>query len=127
MVEIAVRTMCGEKLSDMGYGTGLHPASKYIAVKIPVFSIEKLIDLDTQLGPEMKSTGEVLGIAENLEEAIYKGLVARGCELKTTGGVLFTVRDTDKTEAVGIAQKFADLGFTLYATEGTAQRWKMRG
>ena len=121
MVELAVKAMCGQKLSAMGYGTGLYPDSGYVAVKVPVFSFEKLIDLDTQLGPEMKSTGEVLGVAKTRQEAICKGLVARGCELKQSGGVLFTVRDTDKEEAVEIAKKFNELGFTLYATEGTAR------
>ena len=119
MVEIAVRAMCGEKMIDIGYGTGLYPPSKYYAVKVPVFSFEKLVGLDTQLGPEMKSTGEVLGIARTREEAVYKGLVAQGCELKDTGSVLFTIRNSDKAESVSIAKKFADLGFTLYATGGT--------
>ncbi len=127
MVELAVKAMCGQKLSEMGYGTGLYPDSGYVAVKVPVFSFEKLIDLDTQLGPEMKSTGEVLGVAKTRQEAIFKGLVARGCELKQSGGVLFTVRDTDKEEAVEIAKKFNELGFTLYATEGTAHLLENEG
>ncbi|MFA0815834.1 MAG: carbamoyl-phosphate synthase large subunit [Anaerofustis sp.] len=127
MVELAVKAMCGQKLSDMGYGTGLYPSSGYVAVKVPVFSFEKLIDLDTQLGPEMKSTGEVLGVAKTRKEAIYKGLTARGCELKQSGGVLFTVRDSDKNEVIDIAKKFAELGFTLYATEGTAVCFERAG
>lgn len=119
MVELAVRAMCGEKIAHMGYGTGLYPNSPYVAVKVPVFSFEKLVDLDTQLGPEMKSTGEVLGIAKTREEAIYKGLIGRGCELTREGGVLFTVRDSDKADTIEIAKKFASLGFTIYATKGT--------
>lgn len=82
MVELATRVMCGEKLRELGYGTGLYPQPPYWAVKVPVFSFEKLTDVDVQLGPEMKSTGEVLGIAGTLEEALYKGLVAAGYEMK---------------------------------------------
>jgi carbamoyl-phosphate synthase large subunit len=121
MVELATRAMLGEKLSDMGYGTGLYKSGEYIAVKVPVFSFEKLIDVDTHLGPEMKSTGEVLGIAKSLDEALYKGLVAAGYQMKKGGGVLITVRDGDKCEIVDIARKYAELGFRLYATEGTAK------
>ncbi len=82
MVDLATRAMLGEKLTDMGYGAGLYRKSPYYAVKVPVFSFEKLINVDTHLGPEMKSTGEVLGIAATLEEALYKGLVAAGYEMK---------------------------------------------
>ncbi len=120
MVDLATRAMLGEKLSDMGYGTGLYRKSPYYAVKVPVFSFEKLINVDTHLGPEMKSTGEVLGIAASLEEALYKGLVAAGYEMKKNGGVLITVRDRDKPEVVDIAKGFSDLGFEIYATKGTA-------
>ncbi len=127
MVSLAVRAMLGEKVTDMGYGTGLYRNSEYIAVKVPVFSFEKLQDLDTMLGPEMKSTGEVLGIAKTREEAIYKGLVGRGCRMDTKGGVMFTVKDADKPEIAGLAAKFAKLGFTLYATEGTAEAIKNAG
>ncbi|MBO5236100.1 MAG: carbamoyl-phosphate synthase large subunit [Spirochaetaceae bacterium] len=121
MVELAVRSMLGENLSDMGYGTGLYRIPPYVAVKVPVFSFEKLIDVDTHLGPEMKSTGEVLGLAGTLDEALYKGLVAAGYRMKKTGGVLFSVRKTDQFEIVDTARKFYDLGFKLYATEGTAK------
>ena len=120
MVELAVRAALGETLSDMGYGTGLKKPEPYVAVKVPVFSFEKLAGVDTQLGPEMKSTGEVLGIGRNLREALYKGLVASGCKMYHSGGVLFTVRDSDKHDVTDIARKFAALGFTLYATSGTA-------
>ena len=121
MVDLATRAMLGEKLKDMGYGTGLYKKSPYVAIKVPVFSFEKLINVDTHLGPEMKSTGEVLGIAGTLEEALYKGLIAAGYKMKKDGGVFITVRDSDKNEIAETAKKYADLGFTLYATKGTAK------
>ena len=127
MVDLATRAMLGEKLADMGYGTGLYPAPPYVAVKVPVFSFEKLADVDTHLGPEMKSTGEVLGIGKTLEEALYKGLVAAGYRMNKHGGVLITVRDTDKAEIASIARKYADLGFDLYATRGTAETLRAAG
>ena len=121
MAELATRTMFGEKLKDMGYGTGIYKISPYVAVKVPVFSFEKLINVDTHLGPEMKSTGEVLGLASTLEESLYKGLVAAGYNMKKeAGGVLITIRDTDKPEIGDIARKFSDLGYEIYATKGTA-------
>ncbi|MBQ9969579.1 MAG: carbamoyl-phosphate synthase large subunit [Oscillospiraceae bacterium] len=123
MVDIATRMMFGEKLVDQGYGVGLYPESDHVAVKVPVFSFEKLHDVDTHLGPEMKSTGEVLGIAKTFEEALYKGLVAAGYKMedKAEGkGVLISVRDSDKQEIIKIAEKFENLGYDLYATGGTA-------
>lgn len=121
MVDLATRAMLGEKLKDMGYGTGLYKTPPYVAVKVPVFSFEKLIDVDVHLGPEMKSTGEVLGIGKSLDEALYKGLVAAGYKMVKQGGVLITVRDSDKPEIVDIGKKYAELGFRLYATQGTAK------
>ena len=122
MVDLAVRAMLGEKIKDMGYGTGLYRQSPYFAVKVPCFSFEKLADVDTHLGPEMKSTGEVLGLGTNLQEAIYKGLVAAGYKMRHNGGgVLITVRDKDKVEVVDVARKFAQLGFTIFASTGTAR------
>ena len=91
-----------------------------MAVKVPVFSFEKLTDVDTHLGPEMKSTGEVLGIGNNLEEALYKGLIASGHKMTKGGGVFITVRDQDKPEIGEIAKKFDKMGFAIYATTGTA-------
>ena len=120
MVDLAVRAMLGESLDSMGYGTGLYPVPPYICVKVPVFSFEKLADVDVQLGPEMKSTGEVLGIGRSLDEALYKGLVAAGYKMQCEGGVLVTVKDSDKGEIADVARRYADLGFALYATEGTA-------
>ena len=127
MVDLAVRAMLGEKLKDMGYGTGLYRQSPYYAVKVPCFSFEKLADVDTHLGPEMKSTGEVLGLGTNLQEAIYKGLVAAGYKMKHQGGLLVTVRDVDKPEAVETARRFAQLGFNLFATPGTAKALEDHG
>ena len=121
MVELAVRAMLGEKLRDMEFGAGLYKIPPYVAVKVPVFSFEKLIDVDTHLGPEMKSTGEVLGIARTLDEALYKGLIAAGYKMKKSGGVLITVRKNDQFEIADTARKFYDLGFRLYATEGTSR------
>lgn len=121
MIDIATRVMLGEKLKDMPYGTGLYPVSSHTAIKVPVFSFEKLAGLDTMLGPEMKSTGEVLGIASTMTEALYKGLLGAGYTFKKDGGVFITVRDTDKEEVVDIAERFANLGFHLYATAGTAK------
>lgn len=127
MVDLAVRAMLGEKIKDMGYGTGLYRQSPYFAVKVPCFSFEKLADVDTLLGPEMKSTGEVLGLGTNLQEAIYKGLMAAGYKMRHKGGLLISVRDKDKAEAVDVARKFAELGFSLFATTGTAKALLERG
>lgn len=127
MVDLAVRACLGEKLADMGYGTGLAKTPPYTAVKVPVFSFEKLIGVDAHLGPEMKSTGEVLGIGSVFEEALYKGLVAAGCNLNRKGGVLITVRNLDKSEIADVARKYTGLGFTLYATAGTAQQLRNAG
>ncbi|NLT15661.1 MAG: carbamoyl-phosphate synthase large subunit [Clostridiales bacterium] len=124
MVDLATRCMTGEKLRSMRYGTGLYKKSPYVAVKVPVFSFEKLLNVDTMLGPEMKSTGEVLGIATTRGEALYKGLRAAGYKLNKTGGVFVTVRDRDKAEIIHVVKKFADLGFTIYATSGTADAFR---
>ncbi|MGI6255892.1 MAG: carbamoyl-phosphate synthase large subunit [Acutalibacter sp.] len=120
MCDLATKVSLGYKLTDLGFGTGLYKPSPYVAVKVPVFSFEKLTDVDTHLGPEMKSTGEVLGIGNNLEEALYKGLIASGHKMTKGGGVFITVRDQDKPEIGEIAKKFARMGFELYATTGTA-------
>ena len=122
MVDLAVRCCLGEKLTDMGYGTGLHPNAPYVAVKVPVFSFEKLHGVDTQFGPEMKSTGEVLGIAPNYHDALLKGLIGAGYTFKTPGPAsccIFTVKDSDKPEFVDIAWKLKNMGYKLYGTSGT--------
>ncbi|MBR7085045.1 MAG: carbamoyl-phosphate synthase large subunit [Oscillospiraceae bacterium] len=120
MVDIATKIMFGATLKELGCETGLHPAGDYVAVKVPVFSFEKLQDVDTMLGPEMKSTGECLGIGRTFEDALLKGLVAAGYDLKKEGGVLISVRDSEKKEMIRIADKFSRMGFELYATSGTA-------
>lgn len=120
MVDLATRCMLGSKLKDLGYGTGLYPEGEYVSVKVPVFSFEKLKDVDVALGPEMKSTGEVLGIDKSFQNALLKGLTAAGYKLKKKGGVFISVRDSDKQETIRIADRFANLGFDIYATSGTA-------
>ena len=120
MVDIATRIMLGQSLKDQGYESGLYKEADFIAVKVPVFSFEKLHDVDTALGPEMKSTGECLGIAKSFEDALFKGLIGAGYNMKDSGGVLITVRDTDKQEILYVAEKFEQLGFDIYATSGTA-------
>ncbi|MCR5263442.1 MAG: carbamoyl-phosphate synthase large subunit [Clostridiales bacterium] len=127
MCDLAVRVSLGEKLEDLGYGTGVYKISPYVCCKVPVFSFEKLTNVDTALGPEMKSTGEVLGIGKSLQEALFKGLVASGCKMKKSGGVFISVRDQDKREIPEIAEKFYNLGFRLYATSGTADLLKRKG
>ena len=127
MVDCAIRVSLGEKLADMDYGVGFYRQSPYTCVKVPVFSFEKLTDVDTQLGPEMKSTGEVLGVGRNLSEALFKGLVAAGYKMYKHGGVLITVRDSDKSEIVEVAKKFDSLGFNLYATPGNAAALEAAG
>ncbi|MGI6175398.1 MAG: carbamoyl-phosphate synthase large subunit [Christensenellales bacterium] len=125
MVALATRIMVGAKLSELGYGTGLYKSPPYVAVKVPVFSFEKLSDVNSALGPEMKSTGEVLGVGKTLEEALFKGLVSAGFSLDaqrstTRGGVYITVSRQDQFEIVQLAKKLDDLGLHIYATEGTA-------
>lgn len=128
MVNLATKCMMGMRLSDFKFGTGLYKEPEYVSVKVPVFSFEKLHDVDISLGPEMKSTGEVLGIADNFPEALYKGIIASGIKLPQKGdGILMTVRDTDKPELVNIAEEFEKLGFTLYATGKTAHMLNHNG
>ncbi len=128
MVNIATKLMMGKKLSDFKYGTGIYKESDYKAIKVPVFSFEKLHDVDISLGPEMKSTGEVLGIAKTFPEALYKGITASGIKIpKKGGGILMTVRDTDKVELVEIAERFEKFGFELWATGKTAKMLNSQG
>jgi carbamoyl-phosphate synthase large subunit len=122
IIELATRAMLGEKLRDMGYGTGLHPAADHYAVKMPVFSFQKLADVDMGLGPEMKSTGEVLGIDSSFPQALLKAFKGAGMELPKAGSnVIMTVNDEDKAEALPIARSLEDLGVHLYATAGTCK------
>ncbi|OEH91195.1 carbamoyl-phosphate synthase large subunit [Bacillus solimangrovi] len=122
MANIATKVILGEKLPDLGYETGYHDESSDVFVKVPVFSFAKLRRVDITLGPEMKSTGEVMGRDKTLEKALYKGLVASGIEIPTHGAVLLTVANKDKEEAVEIARRFNHIGYQLLATEGTAAR-----
>ena len=132
MVDLASRAMLGETLVDMGYENGLAPSSKYYAVKVPVFSFEKLTDANTIMGPEMKSTGEVLGIGRTKTEALYKGLAASGIDVavirkKPNQGILISVEDYDYTDAIELAERFTDLGIAIYATPDTAKAIRARG
>ena len=126
MVDLASRVMLGESLKEMGFGTGLYPAPPYCAIKVPVFSFEKLNDADSILGPEMKSTGEVLGIGITKAEALFKGLSAAGFSLptardKSSMGVLLSVEDEDFPDAISMAKRCYDLGIHVYATKDTAR------
>ncbi|HWQ80250.1 MAG TPA: carbamoyl-phosphate synthase large subunit, partial [Anaerovoracaceae bacterium] len=128
IVDLATKVALGAKLKDLGYGSGVCPEGDYVAVKVPVFSFPKLHDADNHLGPEMKSTGEVLGIDHNLETALYKGLIAAGYEMHKVGDcVLITVKDSDKPEVVPLAQKFIDFGYKIWATKGTAEYLREHG
>ena len=121
MISLAVRASLGETLADMGFGAGLYPKRRITAIKVPVFSFEKLPDVEVGLGPEMKSTGEVLGISEDYSEALLKGLIASGLAMpKEAGSVLLTVSDNDKQELIPIAAVLDYLGYDIYATPGTA-------
>ena len=122
IVELGVRASLGEKVPAMGYGTGLYPPAPTVAVKMPVFSFEKLNEVEVALGPEMKSTGEALGLAETAEEAYLKGFASTKMAIPKPeeGGVLFAIANHDKREALGLAETFAALGFEIYATSGTA-------
>ncbi|MDD3243382.1 MAG: carbamoyl-phosphate synthase large subunit [Eubacteriales bacterium] len=120
LIELATRAVLGLKLKDEGYHSGLVPSGNIYAVKVPVFSFEKLPKLEVSLGPEMKSTGEVLGIAPTYGEAVLKGLMAAGLNISKGGDVVISVADNDKQEAVRLAEDFAALGYRIYATAGTA-------
>ena len=128
IIDLATRVMLGEKLKDMGYGTGIYREADYYAVKMPVFSFEKLTDVDTGLGPEMKSTGEVLGLAESFPQALLKAFKGAGMKAPKKGGrVIITVKDEDKREVVGIARGFEEMGVEILATEGTCKALQEAG
>jgi carbamoyl-phosphate synthase large subunit len=120
LIELATRAVLGEKLKDMGYKPGLQPSRGIYAVKVPVFSFEKLPKLEISLGPEMKSTGEVLGISTSLPEALLKGLIAAGLNVPRKGNVILSVADADKPATTRLGEDLAALGYNLYATSGTA-------
>ena len=122
IIDLATKVMVGQKLKDLGYGTGIYKEADYYAVKMPVFSFEKLTDVDTGLGPEMKSTGEVLGIAESFPQALLKAFKGANMRVPKKGGrIIITVKDEDKQEIVGIARGFADMGIEILATAGTCE------
>ena len=120
MVRVATRVMLGETLAEMGYGTGLYPRQDLVAIKAPVFSMAKLVGVDTYLGPEMKSTGEAMGIDREYIPALTKCLMASKSLLPPRGNLLLSIADKDKAESAPIVEKLARLGYGLYATEGTA-------
>ncbi|MGI5835918.1 MAG: carbamoyl-phosphate synthase large subunit [Chloroflexota bacterium] len=121
MVKLATRVMLGQSLAEQGYAGGLWPERKLVAVKAPVFSMSKLAMVDTYLGPEMKSTGEVIGVDLDFSPALVKALMAAGMMLPASGFILFSISDRDKPEALDIARRFHELGYELCATEGTAR------
>lgn len=121
IVPLATRVILGHKIKDLGYQPGLQPEADYYAVKMPVFSFEKIRGADISLGPEMKSTGECLGIAKTFNEALYKAFLGAGIRLPKHKNMIITVRDEDKEEAVEIAKRFEALGYRIYATKGTAR------
>ena len=130
MVDIATRVMLGERLADIGCGTGLYRTPPYVAVKVPVFSFEKLAEANSILGPEMKSTGEVLGIGKTRAEALFKGLNAAGFRLPErheSAGILISVEESDYQEIISLAKRFYDLHINLYATTGTAEAIRQLG
>jgi carbamoyl-phosphate synthase large subunit len=120
VIDLATKVMLGERLRNLGYGVDIAPEASYCAVKMPVFSFEKLTDVDTGLGPEMKSTGEVLGIAESFPQALLKAFKGANMKAPKRGGrVIVTVKDEDKGELVGIARGFEEMGVEIFATSGT--------
>lgn len=127
MVDLATKALLGQNLKDLGWNSGLVTEKDHVAVKVPVFSFSKLTEVDTNLGPEMKSTGEVLGLAESYEKALYKGLIAAGLEIPRSGTILATIANKDKDEAIKYLKEFAQLGFKIVATEGTAAALKTKG
>ena len=127
IVPLAAKAIMGYKLKDMGYTPGLQPEAKYFAIKMPVFSFEKIRGADISLGPEMKSTGECLGIAESFNEALYKAFLGAGINLPKHKNMIMSVRDEDKEEAVEIGKRFEALGYRIYATRNTAKTLQEAG
>ncbi|MBO5303537.1 MAG: carbamoyl-phosphate synthase large subunit [Lachnospiraceae bacterium] len=127
IVDLATKVMIGNTLKGLGYPTGLAPEADYIAIKMPVFSFEKLRGAEISLGPEMKSTGECLGIAKNFDEALYKAFLGAGVTLPKYKRMIMTVKDADKPEAVDVAKRFVALGYKIYATRSTAKYLQAHG
>jgi len=120
MVDVATKVMLGKSLKEQGYSTGLYRKQHLIGIKAPVFSMSKLPGVDTYLSPEMKSTGEVMGIDTTFDAALVKALLAAGMMLPNKGVILFTIADRDKPESLTVIRKFVQAGYSIYATEGTA-------
>ncbi|MBP3457868.1 MAG: carbamoyl-phosphate synthase large subunit [Lachnospiraceae bacterium] len=127
IVDLATEVIIGKKIRDLGYEPGLQPAADYFAIKMPVFSFEKIRGAEISLGPEMKSTGECLGIAQSFDEALYKAFLGAGIDLPKHKQVIITVKDADKGEAIEIGRRFEKLGYTIYATRSTANALKEAG
>ena len=127
IVDLATKVIIGHTIRELGYTPGLQPEADYVAVKMPVFSFEKLRGAEISLGPEMKSTGECLGIAKTFEEALYKAFLGAGVVLPKFKQMIITVKDADKPEAVGVAKRFEALGYTIYATRSTAKYLQEHG
>lgn len=127
MAQIATKAILGQKLKDLGFETGLYPETENVHVKAPVFSFTKLHKVDTYLGPEMKSTGEVMGSDQNLDKALYKAFEASGLRLPDYGSVLFTIADETKEEALELAKRFSEIGYSLLATKNTAAFFESHG
>jgi len=121
MIKVATSAMLGQSLKKQGYSGGLYPSQRNITVKAPVFSFAKLLQVDIGLGPEMKSTGEIMGVDDTFAKSLYKAMVAAGIDVSTTGSMIVTIADQDKEEALPIVRNFVDLGYDVYATEGTAK------
>ena len=121
IVDLATRVITGEKIKDMGYTPGLQPESEYFAIKMPVFSFEKIRGAEISLGPEMKSTGECLGISKNYNEALFKAFLGNGVNLPKYKKMILTVKDSDKLDAVEIGQRFTALGYEIYSTRSTCR------
>jgi carbamoyl-phosphate synthase large subunit len=119
MVNVATKCMLGRKLRELGYTPGLFPPRPFYAVKAPVFSFSKLTEVDISLGPEMKSTGEIMGIDPDYSKALYKAMIASGVEVPSGGALIATIADRDKEDAAELIREFAELGFRVYATGGT--------
>ena len=127
IVDLASEVIMGKKIRDLGYEPGLQPAADYFAIKMPVFSFEKIRGAEISLGPEMKSTGECLGIAKTFNEALYKAFLGAGVDLPKYKQMIITVKDADKGEAIEIGRRFEKLGYTIYATRSTANALKEAG
>ena len=127
MVQVATKAILGQSIYDQGYAGGMWPETKLVAVKAPVFSFSKLTEVDISLGPEMKSTGEVMGVDSTYAGALYKAFISAGFNMPRGGAILATLADKDKAEALPLLKKLAERGFKIYATMGTAAYLRVNG